>query len=178
MTDEQIIKALERCFIVGSCSGCAGCPLKPKRQEDANCIDKLVTNTIDLIKRQQAEIDRLQKAIKDRDEADRIAIEAYEQLLYENDYQKAEIKRLTMANSMNMSVQVDDKTMEDLIKQMKTQKIICIDNTKSIRAETIKEFAEKLKDRKTSYYDDDGWLEEYVRLETIDNLVKEMVGDE
>lgn len=59
MTDEQIIKALERCFIVGSCSGCAGCPLKPKRQEDANCIDKLVTNTIDLIKRQQAEIEML-----------------------------------------------------------------------------------------------------------------------
>ena len=64
MTDEQIIKALERCFIVGSCSGCAGCPLKPKRQEDANCIDKLVTNTIALINRQQAEIDRLKAESK------------------------------------------------------------------------------------------------------------------
>ena len=112
---------MERCFIVGSCSGCAGCPLKPKRQEDANCIDKLVTNTIDLINRQQKQIDVLN------------------------------------TNCMSMC-----QSMPNM--------------AKAERAEAIKEFAEKLKDRKTSYYDDDGWLEEYVRLETIDNLVKEMVG--
>ena len=62
------------------------------------------------------------------------------------------------------------------IEQLEAEVDTYVTLAKDMHAKAIKEFAERLKDRKTSYYDDDGWLEEYVRLETIDNLVKEMVG--
>lgn len=58
MTDEQVIKALEQCgnIIVSSCKDC---PLHEKY--NANCVRELTKDALDLIKRQQAEIERLQK---------------------------------------------------------------------------------------------------------------------
>ena len=134
MTDEQIIEALQRCFIVGSCSGCAGCPLKPKRQEDANCIDKLVTNTIDLIKRQQAEIERLKKE-------------------HDKNFEKWEI--------------LDKRTKERYAELYETAKGV-------VRAEAIKEFAERLKAKKTEICTGHGSYDYAVYDYDIDNLVKEM----
>ena len=56
MTDEQVIEALVLCANTGSCREC---PLYS--MHSANCIIKLMNNTLDLIKRQQAEIERLQE---------------------------------------------------------------------------------------------------------------------
>ena len=52
MTDNEVIKALEHCG-AGSCVGC------PLIAEDIHCIGKVTEKAIDLINRQQAEIDIL-----------------------------------------------------------------------------------------------------------------------
>lgn len=62
MTDEQVIEALVLCANTGSCREC---PLYS--MHSANCIIKLMNNTLDLIKRQQAEIDRLQSLCASKD---------------------------------------------------------------------------------------------------------------
>lgn len=125
MTDNEIIKRLNCCVKFE----CKECPYNAD-----GCDDITVTNIIDLIKRQQAEIDRLKMLFNDQQEI--IA---------------------------DLEWTVENEGFKHLGKMYS-----------ELRAEAIKEFVERLKDRKTSYYDDDGWLEEYVRLETIDKLVKEM----
>lgn len=57
MTDEQIIKALECC--IKPTSDCDNCPLYIRG--DGDCIDKAKQGALDIINRQQAEIERLQK---------------------------------------------------------------------------------------------------------------------
>ena len=52
MTDKEIIKALECCI---KHTECPECPMKGTR----NCISELNKNALDLINRQQAEIERL-----------------------------------------------------------------------------------------------------------------------
>ena len=59
MTDNKIIKALEHCGIECKCSGC---PLDDS-EFVSNCIDKLCKNALNLINRQKAEIERLEKRI-------------------------------------------------------------------------------------------------------------------
>ena len=155
MTDEQIIKALERCFIVGSCSGCAGCPLKPKRQEDANCIDKLVTNTIDLIKRQQAEIEDKQKHL-----------ELWVKKFYAK---KSNVERLEMEKAQLESDISNALCNLDTIEAL----------YENARAEAIKEFVDKLKEKAVDVGICDAQGNSFggatvVFVGDIDNLVKEM----
>lgn len=66
MTDNEIIKALECCTVKNSC---AGCPLR----KETICTETRKFLAFDLIKRQQAEIERL-KAIEKRDNDYRKAI--------------------------------------------------------------------------------------------------------
>ena len=63
MTDEQIIKALECCHKFGD-FGCGCCPLS----DEMGCRDELKTSALFLINRQKAEIERLNKAIKGREQ--------------------------------------------------------------------------------------------------------------
>ena len=104
MTDNEIIKALETC-ILGDCDVC-NC----KCGSVGDCRDTLNKHSLDLINRQQAEIERLEK---------------HTEMYHE------------------------------------------------VRAEAIKEFAEKLKKR---FYLIAGRC--VVNVYQIDNLVKEMVGEE
>lgn len=62
MTDEQVIKALECCgnIIVSSCKDC---PFHEKY--NANCVRELTKEALDLIKRQQAEIERYKTLYED-----------------------------------------------------------------------------------------------------------------
>lgn len=89
--------------------------------------------------------------------------------------QQAEIDRLTKTNPMNMFVQIDDQTTKELLKRMKNKKIICIDD-ENIRAEAIKEFAEKLKEILNPFLNHDDCRFYTVKEKDINNLVKEMVG--
>ena len=116
MTDKEIIKALECCGNVVT-STCKGCPYHITH--NANCVKALMHDALDLINRQQAEIEELKKVVIDD---------------YASEY--------------------DSK----------------------IRAEAIKEFAERLKEKYP-------WKGDYLystrrTVENIDNLVKEMVGDD
>ena len=61
MTDEQIVKALECCGNMNECK--KECPLDDLGGID-KCIHTLMLNALDLIKRQQAEIDHLREATK------------------------------------------------------------------------------------------------------------------
>ena len=72
MTDEQIVKAWGKCIDVTS--GCCGddttCPYCTDEEEGcAKCFEKLRIDVLALIKRQQAEIERLQKESADKERA-------------------------------------------------------------------------------------------------------------
>ena len=51
MTDNEIIKGLENCNNV-DVGGCSGCPYR-----DENCINRIMADALDLIKRQRAELE-------------------------------------------------------------------------------------------------------------------------
>lgn len=56
MTDNEIIKALEHCGIETSCEGCPY--FDEFHMADSTCLDDIAKDAFDLIKRQQAEIER------------------------------------------------------------------------------------------------------------------------
>lgn len=120
-TDEEIIKALECCFIEQQCNYC---PLY--KEHSADCLDTVLKNAHALITRQQAEIDRLNKEIQ-------ITKDAYTML-----QTKIEI----------------------------------------IKSEAVKEFAEKLKEKSFKAIRNYGLTKDVVEVSTINNLLKEMVGEE
>lgn len=61
MTDQDIIKALECCTPNDVCC-CEDCAYYPEKYNTAGCINELMTNVLDLINRQQAEIESLKIA--------------------------------------------------------------------------------------------------------------------
>ena len=60
MTDNEIIKAFECCSNDDDGSGCGNCPLSDKYPY---CDDMLDKQIIDIINRQKAEIERLQREL-------------------------------------------------------------------------------------------------------------------
>jgi hypothetical protein len=58
MTDEQIAKALEQCASEEYCSGCS---MLGRASVGYECMKKVMKDAADLIKRQQAEIEKLNK---------------------------------------------------------------------------------------------------------------------
>ena len=119
LTDTEIKKALECCVNTTFISDCAKCKMFA-----FDCKDKLIESALDLINRQKAEIERLEKVRKD------------------------EVEKL---------MSVIDRTIAEA------------------KAEAYKEFAERLK--KTFPKDD--FLRSTKRIaEDIDNLLKELVGED
>ena len=144
MPDEEIIKALECCCGTAHDS-CRDCPY-----DDIGCEDKLEKDALDLINRQKAEIDIiLRKKEKLRD------------LVAE---QQAEIERLRRAVMQARSKPMHKVYNADFVKY----KYLLF---KGHRESAIKEFAERLK-KEVDFIDTTRKLKK-----TIDNLVKEMVGD-
>lgn len=158
MTENEIIKALECCRDSernGNWKECLRCPAGSRKWErcDAsrNCIDDIMTKSIDLIKRQQADKQNLEIELK----AMRGAANSY----------KAEIERLYIA-------------LEENQKTTKYWK----DRENTARAEAIKEFAERLKEKAYAHErpfeaNEDRFIK-LVAVKDIDNLVVEMVGDQ
>ena len=131
MTDNEIIKALPKMLYGGHT--CMNCKYDNGKDNDRCGLKgcKIARYALDLINRQQAEIERLQKG---NDELGKAIAGAYE---------------------LNCFLEA-------------TRKIV--------RVEAIKEFAEKLKDDMVPNIDDT-YIESFVE-DYIDNLVKEMVGEE
>lgn len=60
LTDNEIIKAIERCMIPIGRGGCQGCPM----YNEEKCLKKLFKMIVDLINRLQAENERLEKEVE------------------------------------------------------------------------------------------------------------------
>ena len=144
MADNEIIKAWG-CCIPMSERKCNECPYHEFR---FRCITQLIKDTIDLINRQQAEIERLKSGIDDLD------------------------RKLSMADDCIAEKEADivrfQKKVEELSEVLSDSIRI---RYKEIKSEAIKAFAERLKEKKHE-------LDRFILYdEDIDNLVKEMGGD-
>lgn len=155
MTDNEIIKAWE-CCLRGSC--CEECPM----ESESYCINGLYRKTLDLINRQKAEIERLEHLLLG-------VMHFVDKWLDGAELKQDEVNRARAMREKTLQI------VEKLEEENDFLKSIDIDR---IKAEAVKEFAEKFKKiavcGKTSvfrfpYYQ--------ISKESFDNLVKEMVGE-
>ena len=147
LTDSEIIKAFECCYLSKPCEEC---PLKDEKDKEGPCFD----GDIYALPRMMVELNnRLQRENEKNEKIIRLADKTIETA-------NAEIERLKTAQFQFIS------NINAYKEKLKTAK-----------AEAVKEFAERLKNeyakgmnwfkKKESYYVDVG---------DIDNLLKEMVG--
>lgn len=178
-TDKEIIKTLEIC-ILGDCEVCS-C----RCESSGDCRDALNKKSLALINRQQAEIkeqakliDRLQiengfiknKALAEGKTTATAIMAEYEQHRMTSEYinkLKAEIEGL-----QTLLYSFLDTRNGDLVR-ITNAKLEII--KKPIKAEAIKEFAERLK--KHSYFDPKDQRKVVAEV-IIDHYIKEMVGDD
>ena len=124
MTDNEIVKALEYCFTNDwNRTKCDKCKFYTGTTQ---CVEDLKSASIYLIRRQQAEIERL---------------------------------KCEMDCAYTAQMEVSNK--------LETQ----------IRAEAVREFAERLKEKSFKTIRNYGLTKDVVEVCDIDSLVKEMVGD-
>lgn len=142
MTDNEIIKALECC----KKDDCDNCP-----NDFGNCYANLSGYSLELINRQQEEIDRLRK------EVNLVSIQFQD---LQERYEEAQTEIEQWKEEAN-----------------KYQKLWCIavDDIETAKSEAYKEFAEELK----KCYDNPVWYLGGSNgfFDNLDNFVKEMVGD-
>ena len=149
MNDKDIIKALEWC----GKADCVNCPYI-----HLNCRFEIARKSLDLINRLQAENERLQKV----------------QIQYSKSFLDEFVERLKNDFSLMLPCTDDiNKVIDELAETMKIEFNAFADFTDLIKAEAIKEFAERLKGL-VVYVDGLAVVVE----SDIDNLVKEMVGEE
>lgn len=146
MMDNEIIKALER-----------------MSAEDA---DGFSSDILDLIKRQQAEIERFTKRQKPT-AASGYKVENGKIVFYTN----------MLEGCHNVYESLDDvaKTLNELLQECYDKDEIVL-HLKNARAEAIRGFAERLHKKADVYDDGDTWFY-FIDPDEIDNLVKEMVGE-
>ena len=163
--DNDIIKALECCVH----QNCAECQL----DELAFCMDALNSYALDLINRQKAENERLQKRLEGEKHA-----------LFEQQAYTAELQKEVDATYKLLELKREEERREhelnmDALKEIKSLLPNAIYRAKS---EAVKEFAERLKCDITINNTEDGCLIYSVDygclMEDIDNLVKEMTEGE
>ena len=135
-TDEEITKAVKCCS--EPCCVCDECPLYCV---GANCSSfELHRYALDLINRQQAEIERLKEESSDKERA------------YTDEYCLR-------------------KEWQDKCRQLLIEK-------QTAKSEAYKEFAERLEEKSFQSFGNYGITRDVVEVCDIDNLVKEMVGDD
>lgn len=153
MTDKEIIKALECCVKAPYCSKKTDCPYKGID----NCVKKHTLDAIDLINRQQADLEFAKK------------INALQ--MEELQKAQAEIERLNSPVLIIDNVDLSENEIAEKLRNLPVQ--IFPDNEEQIRNEAIKEFAERLKKEYTETFLVSG----DTVIEILDNLVKETEGD-
>lgn len=159
LTDKDIIKALECCNVE---TDCKRCPLY--KEHSANCIDIACKNALDLINRQQLEIENL----KVENQSLRTAANSLK-MHYEE--AQAQIERLEKETKDKERAYNDEFLLR---KEWQTKCRELLKEKQTVKSEVIKEFAERLKEYATQGF----WeTDAYVGAEQIDNLVKELVGD-
>lgn len=122
---------------------------------------------IDLIDRQQAEIERLQK------EVNLVSIQ-FQDLQERYEEAQTEIERLKEESSDKERAYTDEyclrKEWRDKCRQLLIEK-------QTAKSEAVKEFVERLKEKSYKTIRNYGLTKDVVEVCDIDNLVKEMVGD-
>ena len=92
--------------------------------------------------------------------------------------QQAEILRLKSMNQAKLDtihdLQVEIEQLKEEANKYQNLWCMAIDDIEKAKSEAVKEFAEKLKEKAMQKFD---W-NEYVEVDEIDNLVKEMAGDD
>lgn len=154
LTDNEIIKALECCVSSISSDACNGCPFDEKGicDKDTQATERYA---LDLINRQKAEIERLQK------------FKSYFDSLYGLDL---EILGFTEDGNEKSYDEFYDSAISDMGNAEHHIAYI----TQIAKSEAIKEFAERLKKEAFSHKN----FGELVYVDDIDNLVKEMTESE
>ena len=171
VTDKEIIKALECCgknHITGSTDACEHCFL----QNSAMCVTELIYKALDLINRQQAEIEKHKNNCESCGAKTRVCIENLQNNIAEK---QAEIERLQkhskkVLETCSRVTKANDERNNDIFQGA----------IEVVRAEAIKEFAERLKLKVDIDLCEAIECSEYLYNlpKLIDNLVKEMVGEQ
>jgi hypothetical protein len=175
MTDNEIIKALENCYLKVNIYYCHNeCPYNK-----GICDDKQIAkDTLDLINRQKVEISELEAELDDlkRDDLPRCkdalrrANEIGMAVDKENQELKAEIERLKEENkSLTFRLIPARGNGKSSVIKIKTD---------AIKAEAYKECIEKVKKKAIDYIEFGDADEERYYVEPCDNLLKEMVGED
>ena len=157
MTDNEVIKALECCGV----ESCLGCPYHGK----CHLGNPMIRDALDLITRQQEEIENLKVENQSLRSAANSLKMHYEEA-------QAEIDKLNAENMLTMAERnAFDTSFYELLKQLKTAK-----------SESVKECLAKVKNYiKTHcnpYSKPDFDYDTSIKiLNFIDNLVKEMAGE-
>lgn len=147
MTDSDILEALEGQILVSDTVGVDYCNGVPKR---------FFVNILDLINRQKAEIERLQK------EVNLVSIQ-FQDIQERQEESQSEIDKLNKVYQAN----------QQLINALNKSYFLA-------KAEAIQEFAERLKDHSRKMQSSDfseDFRDAAVLVEDIDKLVKEMEGE-
>jgi hypothetical protein len=158
MTDEQIIKALECCGDE-EITYCSICPLYIQDRENDFCKEDLHRASLDLINRQKAEIERLED------------VEFKYEILKKN-YDEVEQQLHYLCN---VEIPYLYSFTDDKDKKLETLANILL----RTRAKAIKDFAERLTHTLVINNEENTEIFDFsYTLETIDNLVKEMLGEQ
>ena len=156
-TDDELIKLLNQCHYT---EGIVASVIVRGRGE-AITLQRL----IDIINRQKAEIERLQAVHADMTESLRLAAEANKDMSVELDAMRG------AANSYKMHYEETERKYKIAVAEREANVEGFIETLKTIKAEAIKEFAERLKAESILR---SGCVPWYDIQETIDTLVKEM----
>lgn len=148
LTDAEIKKALECCTIKHDCNEC------PYKVDKCKVLNGVLSDALDLINRQEEENRHLDQ---------------------ESDILRADVENLNRINDeLNAENESLKAEVESLKEEVKKEQLYNLRMTAySVKAEAYKEFAEKLKDEYTERFLVSG----DILIETIDNILNELVGD-
>lgn len=146
MNDNDIIKALEHCASSKTSEACKGCPLL---RDNGSCRDDgllLYESALDVINHQKTEIEKLRKEnteLKDGYFQKRNDEIEHQELMFLR-------KAWRKSNDQNMDLQLDNERLQAENKEQDQAIINALHRMGQIRAEAIKEFAERLCDGRVS----------------------------
>lgn len=136
MTDNDIKKALE-CCISENGNDCEECPCQniAYKQGNGGCCNQLSRYALDLINRQQAEIEKLKAKVKKLKNIERFADKLIKKQEAEIERLKAEIEEVNEA---------DRETELQALKESKENAKLFCEAINHAKSEAIEEFAEKI----------------------------------
>jgi 50S ribosomal subunit-associated GTPase HflX len=159
MTDNEIIKALEewRKELVSDYQRLKllDAPMDCFEESHGDTITNL-TNALDLINRQKAEVLRLQNKVE---------ILEMEKQMSKEDSDKSKAAAMGVIKRQDAEIERLNKAIDNYE--------TCLEKIETIKAEAVKEFAERLKEKERPAFP----LAMVIDVYEIDNLVKEMVGE-